>query len=393
MANIGNAIAGVGSALGLPEFGISELFGSTQPKVFGNAPYGFQPTQNQSNYIAANPAVSSPSFSGPLNPNPQPTTVKQTTGGGGTTGGQVLGASTFSAPQSNPQGANTNDLLNQINGQFDPTINYLNQAADVSNQSYQGAQNDINNQYGVGVSNINNQFASGNQQLDTSATQAGQRKEDAQNAASRLYNDMLLGYKQRFGSGSSAGQGASELLGRETQSQFGNIQKSYSDAMGQITSLKSDLTNKTNLALQTLQSQKDQYLNSARDQFNAQMNQINQNKAQAESDKATARLDLLQQLRNQVNAINLQDLQFKQQLAAAHQGYASQIDQYTQQVLQNITGGNTALQGLQNNTTTNPTSPLAIGGAQTSGVSTGPAPVGYANPLATKKDQYDNSIA
>ena len=88
----------------LPDFGISEklssltggdsnggLFGgliqnnaaTSQGGLQANAPYGLSPTQNQQQYIAQNPVVSSPSFSGPVNPNPQPTQQQQTTGGGG----------------------------------------------------------------------------------------------------------------------------------------------------------------------------------------------------------------------------------------------------------------------------------------------------------------------
>jgi hypothetical protein len=54
-------------------------------------------------------------------------------------------------------------------------------------------------------------------------------------------------------------------------------------------------------------------------------------------------MNLLQDLRNKVYTINQQSLQFAQQLALNHEATLKQVDAYTQQALQQVTGGQNTL--------------------------------------------------
>ena len=62
----------------------------------------------------------------------------------------------------------------------------------------------------------------------------------------------------------------------------------------------------------------------------------------AQSDKATATLNNLQDYRNKVYTINLQNLQYAQTLAANNQMSQSKVDKYVQNVYSSLGGATSA---------------------------------------------------
>ena len=108
------------------------------------------------------------------------------------------------------------------------------------------------------------------------------------------------------------------------------------------------------------------------------------------------RLQALTDLRNTVMSINMQDYQYKQQLAANKQTSQQQVEQARQTLLQQVQGGQGAYGSFVSQTNTNPQSQLAMS-APTGGTLTSftgqinrkqEQPVGALRPI-----RYDENFA
>lgn len=334
---------------------------TSAPSTYGLKQY--YPMSSQTNQMASNYQSTAPMSSNQLNAygsqlyssTPNSTRVVNTN--------PLTGA----FPQNNPQpqpgpapqpqqdsGPSQEQLLNDI---FGPTDNYLNEYASNIQSQQPLAEQNINTNYGISKESLVNQNTSGLNQLGQMSTEAGQTKESADSNAVRLFNELKRGGIQRFGGASSAGEAYNTLTGNELQRNLGTIQKTWSGTVEKINSYKVDLENKFSTALQTLDQQKNEALQNAQQFFQDKMLEVTRMKAENQSAKATAQLGLLQDLRNKVYAINMQELQYKQSLAANKQASEASVSQYAQQMLDNITGGDKSLQaglmGMQGATNTN----------------------------------------
>ena len=126
-------------------------------------------------------------------------------------------------------------------------------------------------------------------------------------------------------------------------------------------------------------------------------------RAETESAKSQQRLGALQDLRNQVNAINMQNQQFAQQLALQKAAAGQTLTDYEQQMARGIQTGETA--GSQfntvagQNTGTNlavsPTSRTATAPIQQTGSVTSRRPedyIGVAQPTTNPDERLYNSL-
>lgn len=359
---------------GLPDFGISEKIGSLfkTPQQMNNSggsnvfgQYQVTP-QEQGTIDYVNQTSSNGKI--PYAPGQNMTRIGSNPSGGTPPpsggSGQVLGAS--------DNGGQTGGGVNyaELDAIYNPVNQYLDQyAGSIQGQQPQVEQN-INANYGISRQNLEGQKTSGLNQLGQQETEAGQSKESADSNAVRLFNELKRGGIQRFGGASSAGHAFGELTANELQRNLGTIQKTWAGTVEKINSYKVDLENKFSTALQTLDQQKVEALQNAQQFFQDKMLEVTRMKAENQSAKATAQLGLLQDLRNKVYAINMQDLQYKQQLAANKQQSEASVSTYAQQMIDNLTGGDKSLQagllGMSGATNSN----LGIQGGQQSQTST-----------------------
>ena len=121
-------------------------------------------------------------------------------------------------------------------------------------------------------------------------------KEDAQTAARRLYNELQMGYRQRFGGASSAGEAAQALTNVEQQRQMAANNRTYQNAVTQV------------------DTSADSAIQSAQSEFRNQLLSIAQNRTAVESEKLQARRQALSDLSNKVFQIQQQRETFKQNL-------------------------------------------------------------------------------
>ena len=156
--------------------------------------------------------------------------------------------------------------------------------------------------------------------------------------------------------------------------------------MGQY---KANLQDEYQTAVKEVTLQTQQAITDAQSQFRDALQSISSARYQAQADKATASMNLLQDLRNKVYTINQQSLQFVRQLALNHEATLKQVDAYTQQALQQVTGGQNTLASSAI-TNYSPTTAYGTSAGQVAAPSTYQA----GQIASTRKlDQYGNPIA
>lgn len=170
-------------------------------------------------------------------------------------------------------------------------------------------------------------------QLDQNVVTAQQRKQDALNSAKQLYEQLQTGYRQRFGGASSAGEASQAILGTEQQRQSGQVGRDFQNTASSIEAQRVDLDNQYNDSMLKLNSQKQQALTDLQQNFVNQLSEINNNRAVSLDAKNTAKLSVLQNMRNQAITIQSQHEQYAQQLEALKMQQQLQLDTF------NKTGG------------------------------------------------------
>ena len=272
---------------------------------------------------------------------PAPTAPTDTTGTAGT--GEVAPVET---------GPTQEEILKQfmdsVNASYNELINYLGgQEASVRSQ-YPGIQQEINQSIDTGLGVAAGQKDLGQQYLGTAEQQAGVQKEDALAQATRLYNELQQGSRQRFGGASSAGEAYNELAKREFLRNQGGVQRTYAEAQQQIQLQKANLNQMYSNAVNQLELQRTQYMNQAQRDFQSKLDEIDSQRFQAgaakESDISNAKLQALQDLRNQIYQINLASAQSQYQVDAQAKSLTSELEslatnlnQYTPETNYNTT--------------------------------------------------------
>ena len=277
------------------------------------------------------------------------------------------------------QEAENNRLIDEAYG---ASGNYLNQAEGALRSDYPTVLNDIEGQYGLGVNQATSGKSATLNTIGEQQTMAEQRNGNVMADARRLYDELRRGYTQRFGGSSSAGQAASEISAVEQQRQQGKIQQDFGNTMRQVEQARTQVESKFQEQLAQLKQTKDTAVNEANRDFQNKLLQISQSRAENEQAKAQARLSALQDLRNKVYQINLQNLQFQQTLQAQKQqadtglaSYSQTLGGYGQDATSSVGGFN----------------PEVSSGLQTSANTTGAAANPYVGAKTGKKNPYDYS--
>ena len=306
----------------------------------------------------------------------------------GTTAPTGAGGGTAPVSQpSQPSGPSAPDeLTTQLDAIFNPVFSALQGQENTLQQNYAPVEGQIQAQGALSQESLLNQKNQGMGELGTQEKQAGARKEDALTSATRLYNELQRGGQQRFGGASSAGEAYQTLTATEQQRRQGSIYGAYETAMQQVGQYKANLQDKYATAVKEVDLQVQQAKADAQAQFRDALQTIQSAKFQAQSDKATASMNALQDLRNKIYTVNLQALQFTQQLALNHEATLKQVDQYTQQAIQSVTGAQqtTSAFGTQAQTLADSTK-YGIGAPQQTAT---PLQTGQISPVKRPEDLY-----
>jgi hypothetical protein len=331
---------------GLPDLGITEAIGgllgvqSNQQggsNLSGTSVYSPVPAnQTSSSVKGAGGTVSFPSqqsVAGAATSAPKASSASATGGSsGGSSGGFQPGQNGYVAPVN----TDMTEINRQIDDAYNPTMGYLSQAEGNLRNDFPTILSDINSQYGLGVDQATNAKGNALGAISSQQEMATQKNNDVMADARRLYDELRRGYGQRFGGASSAGQAATELGNLEQQRQQGKIGRDYTNTINQIEGQRVQVQQKYDESLKQLEVTKNTAVNEANRDFQNKLLQISQSRAETEQAKAQARLGALQDLRNKVFQINLQNMQFQQSLQAQKASADQYLSQYTAQLGQSV---------------------------------------------------------
>ena len=260
-----------------------------------------------------------------------------------------------------PEGVSDED----ISSIYDPAFSRLRSAEEAIRGQLPGLLSDIRNQAQLGRQKLETGREQAGRQLTESETAAAQRKEAATAAARRLFNELQQGLQQRFGGVTSAGMAAGQLQGREFQRQRGDIEQNYGQTVREIENQRKQVEEDFQNAVMEVENRKNELVNQAQREFQDRLMQINSQRGELESAKAAKRLEALQELRNQVYNINLQDFNARRELELARQQQAQQLSQTAQAFADSAQGGAMATDRFGQTTSMNPTAEMTVGDTQT----------------------------
>lgn len=325
--------------INLPDFGLTEAAfgGVTQnPAVINPAVQQYMFPSATQPVTQTLPATIPPNPQSPLTSPPVPQT--QQPGGPGDSELQQL-----AKMNRNPsQEARYQQLLSQqspwtsapqvpsmedINQIYQPGMNTLNAQEAQFRSEQPSAEQKVGTSYQEGLSLLDKNLATQEAALAKQGAAIATNKANALAQARQLYAELQQKYGTMFGSRSSAGPAAQELLGRETSRQFGNIENQSSAAQQDVESERARLTSWVGDQKNTLLQKKTDALGEIQRTFTTGLAQINAQRGQLESAKAAARVDLLNQARAQTQQVEAANTQFNRQIQMFQAQQEAQLQQ------------------------------------------------------------------
>jgi hypothetical protein len=265
------------------------------------------------------------------------------------------------------EGAPSGPTEADLNQYYQPAYDYLNQYEQNLKGQLPSVLQEAQNQYNTyqSILGANKQQTLG--ALDVQKSQAQQRQDEANAASRRLFNELQVANQQRFGGSTSAGEAAATLQGRELQRTLGGNQREMGNFLQNYNVQKNQADTSYNTGLLQLQQQKDSAINAANADFQNKMLEIQKNRSGLAQEKAAKSIENLQNYRNQIFQIQMQNAQFQQALQAQKQQSDLQLQNSLAQYQAQAGSGQSALSSLLGNTNLNPTTQFGIGGTNNSG--------------------------
>lgn len=202
-----------------------------------------------------------------------------------------------------------------INNIYNPLSTLLNQQQSQYESQYPMYQQQVEGQTAAGLKDVSNQESVASANLANQQTGVNTAETSALAQARQLYGELAQRYGSMFGSRTSAGPFAMEILSRETQKQFGNIGQTATQGTQAVKQAATQLGNWVDTQKQTWNQKKTDALNNLQISFNNTIAGINSQRGQMESDKANKRYQALVDAKAQADQIQQADKTFSQQLA------------------------------------------------------------------------------
>ena len=221
----------------------------------------------------------------------------------------------------------------EIDASFDPIFGVLSQAEANLRGQQPGLISEAEEQARVSTGLIEGQRTGAEELLgqQTSQTEIQRQRQIADQR--RILQELQQANQARFGGASSAGVAASEIQGREFQrSRFG-IQQNAQQALQAIGNERNKVEREFQQGLQQIELNKQQAINDVNRRFQDKLLEIDARRGETESAKAQARMNALQELRNQAFQINVARLQFENDLRTQATANTTQLSQLEQQFL------------------------------------------------------------
>lgn len=277
-------------------------------------------------------------------------------------------------PPSGGGGVPSGPSQEELDSAYNPIFEYLNQAQSQLGGAYDRQLGLLMEQEAKRTGDLGLGFQNSQAQIGNLKQDAGQRKEDVITSSRRLYNELGMANRQRFGGASSAGDAANELQSIEMQRSMAGAQRGYETTMREIGTKEMEVNSQYEIAKNNLKMQVDQAKESAYSQFQQGLLDIASQRAQTESQKAQQKLQYLDQYKQQLFQIQLAEQQYQQQMDTWKQQQDYQFAQWKQQLDYTNNQAGSAVQNYNASTTTAPTTAYKTGATKSA---TQTAPTGY----------------
>ena len=255
---------------------------------------------------------------------------------------------------------NPADFENELNNIYNQALDFANQQKGFAEQSRAGNVSDIENQFGVSQGTLDTSKAQTLGGLSENELSAKQRQEQSLDSIRRLYNEMMLGYQQRFGGASSAGEAAKALAGQEMQRQMGTTRQSTSDALRQIETQKVQVEQNYKNSLLDLQNKKNTAVNEANRNFQSAILSIDNDLKTAANEKSLAKMNLLKEYKTDLFNIKQQEAAWKANIETMKYQADLQNESYRKQLQASASAGSSAIDTQRQSSTVDPTTGLYV---------------------------------
>ena len=232
---------------------------------------------------------------------------------------------------SNPSVADLEaQLTSDLNSAYQPAMDVLGQQEDYLRGAQPGAEQGIQDQFGLRKTEQEGNLASTQEQSVLDQRKQWEGKEDVLASSRRLYDELRRRNSQRFGGASSAGEAMNTLLGNEQQRQMAQTQRTFMSNIAELEQNRAEVDRSYKQNMAQLNLAKDEAMRKSKDTFTAGLMQIMSSRAGLETEKGLRRLDLLTNLRDQISAAQqsqaewTQKLDYQRELASMNFNYRLQ---------------------------------------------------------------------
>jgi len=237
------------------------------------------------------------------------TQAKATGGGGG------VGAGLSQPTYSNPP---LEDAPQQGGIDFDaliaPAIDGLEAAISPLNQGFADTQSSIQAGAGRQTADTNREIGAQVSTLESGKAKSMSSAENAQDQARRQYSEIQQGIQSLYGGSTGTGAFATELAGRQTTQNIGQIREGLSAALQDADNRLIQVRELGRVALVDIEDKAREQINQARNELNSNITQIRMKQGELRSRKSELAMQAMQFYQQQVSEVNARNTAFKQQL-------------------------------------------------------------------------------
>mgnify|MGYP001569396666 CR=1 FL=1 len=223
-------------------------------------------------------------------------------------------------------GGGGGDGNTDVNSLYEPTMNYLNQLESEFKKQKPGALETVQRGYEESLVPVGEQEKTNLANIETQGRGISTREQNALQQARQLYGELTQGNVGRFGGGTSTGEAANEILGRATMQQITGISGGAGESRRQLEIEKTRVQDFANNQRTSLKRWREEAIQKVEQEFSSGIMNINQNRSMAETAKATAKADLMQQARAQSFQVEQAQKAFERQILLFETQKAGELD-------------------------------------------------------------------
>lgn len=206
-----------------------------------------------------------------------------------------------------------------------PALDALDSSIAPLQQGYETTVSGLDQQAATRRSETQQNIGQQEQVLERGRTSQQQSAESAANEARRQFSEIGQGIQARYGGTTGTGAFATELAGRQSMKNIGNIRTALSGAMREIDDKLGQVKEVGRIALADIEDRLTQEKAQAKSELDNQLADIRRQKGELQSRKAELAMQAMQIYQQTVSQVNARNAAFKQQLYVQQQQAENQL--------------------------------------------------------------------